>query len=254
MIYGLYASAAGVRACSHRLDTVTNNLANSETNGFKRDLTIFQERRTAAANDGLNVRTQSDPELEKLGGGMLVGQTAVDFSQGELESTGNPTDFALQGKGFFAIREGKDTSLTRDGRFVTNKDGYVVTATAGRWVLDQNRQPILLKKGVPVTVGGDGTISQGKEVMGRIGVFDVPDPRQITKHGDGLLGYPELEKRMKAGDATIVTGTLERSNADPMRELASLMDASRNLEANANLIRYQDQTLSLLVNSVGKIS
>ncbi|MGA2501621.1 MAG: flagellar hook-basal body protein [Tepidisphaeraceae bacterium] len=253
MIYGLYASAAGVRASSHRLDVVTNNLANSETTGFKRDLAIFQERHTAAAGEGLNAKTQSNPDLEALGGGMLVGQTSVDLSQGELESTGNPMDFALQGKGFFAIREGQGTALTRDGRFITNRDGYLVTATTGRWVLDQNRQPILLKKGVPVTVAGDGTISQGKEVMGKVGVFDVPDQRQITKHGDGLFGYPDLDKRMKAGDGAIVNGAMERSNADAMKELASLMDASRNLEANANLIRYQDQTLSLLVN-VGKIS
>ncbi len=254
MIYGLYASAAGVRASSHRLDVVTNNLANAETTGFKRDLTIFQQRRTAAAEAGVNVRSESNADLEKLGGGMLAGQTSVDYSQGDIENTGSPLDFALQGHGFFAIRDGKDTALTRDGRFVNNKDGYLVTATTGKWVLDQNRLPILLKKGVPVIVGGDGTISQGKEIMGRVGVFDVPDQRILTKHGEGLLGYPDLEKRLKPGDATIVTGALERSNADPMRELAALMDASRNLEANANLIRYQDQTLSRLVNDVGRIS
>ncbi|MFI5377897.1 MAG: flagellar basal-body rod protein FlgF [Tepidisphaerales bacterium] len=253
MIYGLYASASGVRASSHRLDVISNNLANSETTGFKRDLAIFQERRTAAAGDGLNPAQHSNPELEKLGGGMLVGQTSVDFSQGDLESTAKPLDFALQGRGFFAVRDGATTALTRDGRFATSKDGYLVTATTGHRVLDTKGQPILLKKDVPITIGGDGSISQGHDVMGKVGVFDVPDPRELTKSGQGLLQGPDLGRRLKAGDATIVNGALEQSNADPMRELASLMDASRTLEANANLIRYQDQTLSLLVN-VGKIS
>jgi len=254
MIYGLYASAAGVRASSHRLDSITNNLANTETTGFKRDLAVFQERRTAAASAGLSPAQHSNPELEKLGGGLLVAQTSVDFSQGTLEDTGNPLDFALQGRGFFAIRDGAQTALTRDGRFATNKDGYLITATTGRWVLDTKGQPILLKKGVPITVGGDGNISQGNEVMGKVGVFDVPNVRELSKEGQGLLVGADLGKRMKAGDATIVSGALEQSNADPMHELASLMDATRTLEANANLIRYQDQTLARLVNDVGRIS
>lgn len=254
MIYGLYTSASGMRASAHRLDVVTNNLANVETTGFKRDLTICQQRLTAAAADGASPSRQSNPELEKLGGGMLVARGSIDFSQGELENTGAPLDFALQGRGFFAIRDGKNVALTRDGRFVTNQDGYLVMATTGRWVLDQNQQPILLKKGVAVNVGGDGTISQGREVMGKVGVFDVPNQRELTKSGRGLLEAPELAKRLKTGDATVVNSALERSNAEPMQELAALMAATRGLEANANLIRYQDQTLARLVNDVGRIS
>src|SRR3954454_7131920 len=88
MIYGLYLSATGVMANAHRQDVIANNLANSETVGFKRDVTSFQERLTEAQAQ----RGPTNPLLENIGGGLLVHPTAIDFTQGELETTGNNLD------------------------------------------------------------------------------------------------------------------------------------------------------------------
>jgi flagellar basal body rod protein FlgG len=102
-------------------------------------------------------------------------------------------------------------------------------------------------------VGADGTIVQGKQPVGRIGVFDAPDPSRLTKHGGTLLDYPQADKLQLSSTVQVRGGFVERSNVDPAVELSQLMNAQRELEANANMIRYQDQTLSRLVNDVAKV-
>src|SRR5438105_2371537 len=117
MIYGLYLSATGVLANSYRQDVIANNLANSETVGFKKDLALFQQRGTEAQERG--TPDESSRLLEGLGGGLLAAPTSMDLSQGDLEHTGNPLDVGLEGPGFFAVKESDGaTRLTRDGRFM----------------------------------------------------------------------------------------------------------------------------------------
>src|SRR3954469_11718253 len=121
MIYGLYLSATGVMTSSYRQDVIANNLANSETVGFKRDLALFQERRTEAQS-GSNHSCWSNPDLENLGGGLLATPTAVDDKQGELEPTGNNLDVAILGRGYFSVDAGaRGRMLTRDGQFMVNR-------------------------------------------------------------------------------------------------------------------------------------
>src|ERR1043165_5413396 len=122
MNYGLYLSATGVLTNSHRQDVIANNLANSETVGFKRNLALFQQRRTEADSQGAaGLSDQTDPLLEKIGGGLLLSPTYVDHSQGTLEQTGQNLDVAIHGDGFFAVQDGKQTRLTRDGRFLVDQ-------------------------------------------------------------------------------------------------------------------------------------
>lgn len=254
MIYGLYQSATGVLANSFRQDVIANNLANAETVGFKKDLALCREQATEARLRGLNPRRHSNPALEPLGGGLAVRPTFVDRSQGELESTGNAMDVAIHGDGFFAVRQDGKMMLTRDGRLTVNSAGNLALASTGLEVLDTNRQPIAIKPGQPLTIGDDGSITQNKKPVGRLGLFDVPNSRQLHKQGAGLLAYPDAERAMKpAVAATLRSNFVERANVEPATELAKLMDAQRQLEANANMIRYQDQTLGRLVNDVMKI-
>lgn len=255
MLYGLYVSAAGVMANSYRQDVLANNLANSETVGFKRDLALVMGRRTAAQESGGGAG-DSNAMLERLGGGIFVAPTLVDTSQGELERTGNDLDTALVGDGYFAVGRGKQINLTRNGRFVVNHRSRLALASDENLeVLDPQRRPITLEAHRPVTIAKDGTITQGREAVGRIGVFDVPDRKSLTKSGGTMLTYPDLKKLRPAPASTAVRSEfIERANVDPSIELASLMDTQRQLEANANMIRYQDQMLSKLVNEVGKIS
>ncbi len=254
MIYGLYLSATGVLTSSHRQDVIANNLANSETVGFKRSLAIFQQRRTEA--QALGRPGASDRMLENIGGGTLVSPTHVDRTQGDLEETGSNLDLAIQGEGYFAVKAGDTTRLTRNGRFLVGRDGGLVLAdSAGHRLLDEKGKPIELPQ-IPasqITIGRDGTISARGQAVARLGLFDVPDKAQLAQQGGTLLRYSGDTKKLAPASGTLQSGFLERSNVDPTTELTQLISAQRQLEANANMIRYQDQTLGRLVNDVGKI-
>src|SRR5205809_916462 len=126
MIYGLYLSATGVMASSYRQDVIANNLANSETVGFKRHLATFQQRPVESQSSGRP--DLSDPMLDNLGGGFLVSPTQIDATQGDLENTGNNLDAAIFGKGFFAVGDSTHTQLTRAGQFMLNQDGDMIMA------------------------------------------------------------------------------------------------------------------------------
>jgi flagellar basal-body rod protein FlgF len=259
MLYGLYLSAAGVTANSYRQDVHANNLANAETVGFKRDIPLFQQRLTAAQEARVAGRpgAWSDPVLEGLGGGLFVTPTATDQSAGEAEQTGSPLDVAIEGKGYFRVAakgQNGTPELTRDGRFMVDRAGYLVLSnSSGHRVLDPDGRPIQLPPGGggQIVVGRDGSILQNNKPVARIGVFDVPDRTKLVKRGGTLLTYPDANA-VKRTDGTLHGGALERSNVDPVTELTQLMETQRQLEANANMIRYQDQTLQKLVD-VGKI-
>jgi flagellar basal-body rod protein FlgF len=253
MIYGLYLSATGVMANSHRQDVIANNLANSETVGFKRDLAMFQERATALRERG-QAGDWSDPVQEKIGGGLLVTGTQIDREQGVLDRTGNPFDLGIEGEGYFAVGNGDQTRLTRNGQMMLNREGELILANArNQKVLDTNGRAIRLDPTKNTTMSEDGQISQAGQPVARIGVFDVPDRTQLKQQGGSLFSYPDTNQ-LRAGTGKLHNEVIERSNVDPTLELTELMDAQRQLEANANMIRYQDSTLQRLVNDVGKIS
>ncbi len=249
MNYGLYLSAMGVLANSQRQDVIANNLANSETVGFKKDLALFQEQRTEAQIRGR--RGESNDLLEPLGGGLVPSGTTLDLSQGPMETTGNPLDVAILGDGYFAVRHGDRLMLSRAGKFQLDRNG-ILTTDAGHAVLSDKMNSITLAAG-PVNIGKDGTITQKGLTVGKLGVFSVPDPKLLMKRGANLMSYPDLERNLKSSDAQLKNEALEQSNSEATTELAALMDAQRQLEANANMIRYQDQMLNRLVNDVAKI-
>ena len=251
MNYGLYLSAMGVLANSHRQDVIANNLANSETVGFKKDLALFQEQRTEAQIRGRSISSESNQLLEPLGGGLVFSRMTLDLSQGPIEPTGNPLDVAIVGDGYFAVRHGQRVMLSRAGKFQVDRNG-ILTTTAGHAVMSEKLANITISPG-PVDIAKDGTITQDGAAVGKIGVFSVPDPNLLAKCGANLMSYPDIERNLKAADAQLRNEALEQANCDPTTELAALMDAQRQLEANANMIRYQDQMLNRLVNDVAKI-
>lgn len=254
MIYGLYLSASGILANSYRQDVLANNLANSETVGFKRDIALFRQRLTAA-QESRRPGDWSDSILEKIGGGMSVNPTLVDSRQGELEKTGRDLDMAIEGDGYFAVKQqGGEIRLTRDGRFMVNQAGELVLANDhGEKVLDSKGNPIILKPGATVSVSERGLINQNGQPITQVGLYDVPNRAALTKLGGDLLSAAEAGP-LQAANVSIHSEFIERANVDSTTELAELMDSQRQLEANANMIRTQDEMLQKLVENVGKIS
>jgi flagellar basal-body rod protein FlgF len=260
VIYGLYLSATGVLTNSYRQDVIANNIANAETVGFKRDLALFQERPTEAQarrfRGGSSSTGQTNDLLEGLGGGMFASPTQIDTKSGELETTGNNLDVAIAGDdGYFMVRDHDGTSrLTRNGSFMIDDSGHLILAHSGQQVLDAKRKPIVLNGALraQTEIAQDGHISQAGQPAARLGLFSVKDPGRFTKRGEMLLDHPDVNA-LAAATSQLHSGAVERANVDPTTELALLMDAQRQLEANANMIRYQDTMLGKLVNEVGKI-
>jgi flagellar basal-body rod protein FlgF len=233
VIYGLYLSASGVIANSYREDVIANNLANSETTAFKRNTTAFQQRLTAAQEKSA-LAGKTDPLQEGIGGGLLASPTGIDMAQGELEETGNALDLAVMGKGFFAVDDHGKTELTRDGKFITDKEGDVIVDNGtGQRVLGSDMKPLSLDPN-------------------QLNQTSINDSGEITQNGN-IVDYSKAGD-LKAADGTIRSQFVERSNVDPAVELTQLMDAQRQLEANANMIKYQDDTLAKAVTDVGKLS
>lgn len=254
MLYGLYLSAAGVMTNSYRQDVISNNLANAQTVGFKRDLTTFRERLTASQEQP-GMMNFTNPTMEGIGGGTLAEPTTLDMTPGSMEATGNKTDAAIDGSGYFTVDDHGTTKLTRNGQFMINQNGMLITANGTNLnVLDSQGNPIKLDGTLSSSteISRDGTISQQNKPIARLGIFDVPDPSKLKNESGTLLSYPNA-KDLTASTSPIRGEFVENANVEPATELTALMETQRQLEANANMIHTQDSTLDKLVNTVGKV-
>jgi flagellar basal-body rod protein FlgF len=251
MLYGLYLSATGVVVNSYRQDVIANNIANSETIGFKKDLALLQERDNAGDETG---NISFDPNMNNMTGGLFPAPTVLDTTQGDFQPTGNPLDVAIEGNGYFAVNSQGKLRLTRNGQFVMDNAGRLALFDAsGPDVLDDKQQPIYLQPGQTATIAPDGTVSQKGNVVARLGMFNVPESSDLKKEGNTLFSV-QNGAPLTSATPVLRNQFLERSNVEPATELSALMDAQRQLEANASMIQTQDETLSKLVSDVGKIS
>lgn len=242
LIRGIYAAAAGMLAEELRQEVVANNLANSDTTAFKRAVATAQ---TGPALQLGRVDDGGTVPVGAWGAGALPGPTAVDLRQGGLRPTGRPLDLALVGKGFFVIETPEGVRYTRDGAFLVDREGYLVT-TQGYRVLGEGG-PIQVGAG-EVSVSPAGQVTVGGEVRGRLRLAELPEGG-LARAGDNLFrSLPGVEEK-RAG-ATVQAGHLELPNVQVVREMADLIAIMRAYEANQRLIRAQDETLGQLVSEV----
>lgn len=259
MIYGLNLSASGALAAMYRLDVHANNLANSETVGFKPVIPATRQREAAAIEDGLP-HLPSDALLERLGGGVHLLANRVSRAQGTPERTGSPTDLALQGEGFLVVRQGtgddaQSLRLTRDGRLALNSRGQLVQASTGLAVLDVNNRPISLSGTGEVRIDSDGTIRQGGATAGRLRVATVDEPGRLRALGEGLYaGTPADMARLRPGTATVLQGSVERSAVDPVRAMLDINAAERAVGSNTRMIQLYDELMERAVNRLGRVT
>jgi len=252
-------SAAGMQAQELRQAITTNNLSNTSTTGFKRDLAIVQSRLNAFKEDSslAPYRFDAPKALLNQGGGVTLNPTQIDLTQGSLLQTGNKTDLALEGPGFFQI-QGKDqkATLTRDGRFLLDREGNLITAANGKSVLAADGQPIRLNPLLPVVISARGEISQSGDgaATAQLGIVNVTDARKLIKLGQNQLTVSDPADLQPVTTQTLVRqGTLENSSADPVVEMVNMIENQRAFEANARMISFQDQSLQQL-NQIGRVA
>jgi flagellar basal-body rod protein FlgF len=247
MPYGLYLSAEGAQAQSTRLDVIAHNLANVDTVGFKRELAILQARYAEAIEQGL--ATAGSGGIDDLGGGIMVRETLTDYSSGPLRRTESPTDIAIQGDGFFVIQKDDETLLTRAGNFTLTSRGEMITPQ-GYPVLDDSGIPIVITD-TQWDISPSGTVRQltSQQDLALVRPQSLGDMVRVGENLYRPLSEPEP---VPLAERQVAVGYVEMSSVEPMTEMTAMIEASRALEANINLIRVQDQMLGGLVNRVMK--
>jgi len=230
-----------MQANSDRLEAIASNLANVSTPGYKKNVPSFDSYLIEAAAEagGENPGTF---ELTIPGG-------AIDLSDGPLRRTGNPTDFALQGPGLFAVENGDGEAYTRNGTFSLDRDGYLVTSN-GRRVLGDGG-PIQLSEG-EWSVTDKGEVMQNGGTIGRLKLVSIPS-EALQRMGECLFQTSAEPETLEWNDTAIKQGCLEESNASAIGEMVNLIATLRIFEANQRLIQAQDETLSQAVSKVGAV-
>jgi flagellar basal-body rod protein FlgG len=210
-----------------RFETIANNMANSNTNGFKKDIISF--------NEALDMQSNSN----------------TDFSPGPLRYTGNELDVALSSKGFFKIETPNGLRYTRDGAFSINAEGILVTGN-GDTVLGQSG-PITLENG-EVYIGRDGQVVVNNESVDKILVVDFDDPQLLRKEGGSYYSYQGENNGISTeADAEIQQKYLEGSNVNPTQEVIKMIETYRAFESVEKAIQSIDALTGTMVNDYGTI-
>lgn len=236
MIYGLYTSGNGMRMQMRRQEVISNNLANSSTTGYKRNLFNIQEMGAEKDNTG---RIGND-KFDNFGG-PKIHSTRVSFEQGPMVNTDNALDFAIDGDGFFKLKNpaNGESFYTRSGHFATNKDGQLISADNGFLVLDQRDNPILLNE-------LEGSLAETVKVV------SFTDLKSLQKQEGTMFKLNKNENGQTPTElpvtSPVLVGYLEESNTNSINEMVSMIEAHRAYQANATNLKQQDENLGSLIS------
>ena len=257
MMRSLWISKTGMEAQQTQLDHISNNLANSGTNGYKRSHAVFEDLMyQTLRQSGANSSEQTQlPTGLQVGLGTRAVATSRQFSQGGLQQTTNPLDVAVKGQGFFQIQMPDGTTgYTRDGSFQVDAQGQLVTNNG--YVL----QPgiVVPAQAQSVTIGGDGTVTvtlpgqSGAQTIGQIQLANFANPAGLDPKGQNLYaetsasGTPTSGAPQSNGLGSLAQGFVETSNVNVVEELVSMIQTQRAYELNSKAIQTSDQMLQRL--------
>ena len=226
---GLYSGVAAMRVSERRLDAITTNLANVSTPAYKRLGSVTQ-----SFDVGLGLNRHRE----------VATRHATDFSQGEIERTGNTLDLALEGQGFFATESANGEVFTRNGKLHVDEQGVLQTAD-GYPLAWEGARGAIQSVGEPVTVDGSGEVRQGALQIGRLKIVDFADAQRLELDGQGYFHAPR-DLAHTSASAIVHQGAIERSNASSVDELVALIRVQRNFESAASVMRSIDQSYKRL--------
>jgi flagellar basal body rod protein FlgG len=255
MLYGLYLSAQGAQNQALRLETIANNVANANTTAFKRDLAVFQDHLPFDLEQGHITHPPGD--LNKSTGGTTAAFTQTDFTEGPLINTRSDYDIALAGQGFLQVKNGSQVFLTRNGQLTQNDLGEIVTQDQGWPVLNTEGDSIVVPLGANrLTITEDGQVFAGNEsgeliALGQINIVAPERFESLEKLGDSLYRSAG-PLRPPQSDVKIRQGFLEASGVNPIAETVQMIEATRAFETNLNMIKFQDESLSRLLQSMAR--
>lgn len=261
MLKGLYTAYTGMVNQQKRLDTMTNNLANVNTVGYKKEGATSQAFSDVLAYRIKDVTTPGySDRLGNMNMGVKVGENYTDWTQGSFRQTENTYDLALSGNGFFNVeftdKSGNTmTMYTRDGGFTVNKDGYLVNDN-GDYVLGTTeggaQERIRLDPTKETTIDELGGMYQEDTLVARLMITDFEDYNYLSKYGENYYQAIEGAELIDA-DAQVYSGYLEQSNVETVQEMVNMIAIQRNYEANQKVITTYDKSLDITVNQIGRV-
>jgi flagellar basal-body rod protein FlgF len=283
VVRGWYTGASGMTAQQWRLDAISNNLANVDVDGYKKDTAVhkaFPELLMRRMNDdGVYLHpfgsADAAPIIGKIGTGVELNELFTDFGQGSMKETENDFDIALDGKGFLSVATPNGERYTRNGSFQLGKEGYLETKE-GYPVLGENG-PIRVKAN-NFMVDKDGKVwvnaeyadgdpnrlvskennAWGKTVLlDTLKIVDFDLDRYLAKQGSSLYRSTDTSGEARVIEAgkrpKVVQGFVEASNVNPVTEMVQMIEVNRAYEANQKVVQSEDAMLGKLINEVVRV-
>jgi flagellar basal-body rod protein FlgF len=250
----IYMAAVGALAYEKRLEIISNNLANSNTVGYKQDQGQFQIPDPSALPEE---STQDINELDISQAELFWSNFSVytDYTNGSFKNTGNDFDLALAGKGFFCVQSSEGIGYTRKGDFTLNAEGVLVTQNGspvlgegGEISIGSTGDPNLHKK---FSVDEEGNISVDGKQIDKLRIVDFPQPYKLTKVGgtlfepaDSGVGSTSVE------NIRVSQGFIELSNVDGVKMMTEMIEVLRGYETYQKIIRSVDEINSTAINTI----
>lgn len=234
----LYVSLSGQMALMRRLETLAHNVANVNTAGFRAEEIKFDEL--------LSQRTEQPTSF------VSGGSTYISREAGAAVRTENPFDVAVSGDAWLAFQGPNGPVYTRDGRMTMTPEGDLRTLN-GYPILDVGGGAIQLDPngGTPV-IARDGTITQGQQQMGALGLFTIPNEARLARFGNsGVLPDRPAEPALDFNRVGVMQGFMEQANVNPVSEISRLIQIQRAFDSISNSMTRSEDTLSSAVRTLG---
>ena len=249
MTTGMGDVVAGALFQQLRLGVISNNLANVNTVGFKKDLAMYEPLGSEALTDEKVQEAIIAPDLEKFAAN-LPAKTVTNFEQGTVAHTGNKLDVALNGEGFFSIEAPDGTQYTRKGNFTINDqnelctvDGFPVLGEGGRITLESTN----------LEIGEDGSIMENGDVVDKLKIVNFEEYSLIKKGEGHFSPVNENVQEIEPENMFVQQGYLEQSNVNAVKMMTEMIDTLRGFESYQKAISTLNETTSLAVNKVGDV-
>ncbi len=259
----LWIAKTGLQAQQTRMAVISNNLANVNTTGFKKDRAVFEDLlyQNLSQPGAQSSQDTQLPSGEMIGTGVRAVATEKLYTQGNIVQTDGPLDVAIQGRGFFQVlMPDGSQAYTRNGAFQVNRDGQLVTASGFKVqpaiTIPQDAQSVNISEDgiVSVTLPGSAAASQ----VGTLQLADFINPTGLQPMGHDLLletaasGAPQTGSPGSTGLGTVGQGSLEASNVNTVEELVNMIETQRAYEINSKAISTAEQMLQYANNTLGQ--
>lgn len=247
MIRGLEIAGMGMNVQATKLNVISNNLANVNTTGYKKDTPVvsaFESLFLLAVDKKDNKRLKNE-EIGSITLGTYIDTIYTSFTQGGAKQTGRDLDLTLQGEGFFEVNTPMGSRYTRDGSFEISNDGYLVTKEGYR-VIGQNGE-LNLDRDKSIVINEVGEIYQEDTLVSKLSINNFSDLSGLQKVGDNLY---EVDQVGIPFEGKVIQGSLEVSNVNPVSAMVEMIAVSRAYEANQKMIQTHDALLGKIVNEV----